>query len=243
MRKLKFSENEKEHLMNEFKKEIENYEKNITNKKLSFTKEVGETVEEKIKVIFTPTAYLKSILLVRDLPGEVGWQGTIGKLDDKSYIVEDVFVYPQVVNGARTRDMTQTNEWYEDMANKGLLHRLRFQAHSHVNMGTHASDVDLKNQKQVVMNIQKGFYLFQIWNKQGSIDSYLYDLENGVMYDSEDIDVDIAFEDGKSLEDFCKSYCKFIDTSDYEKVRASLPNYSVTHYDSDYWKKMIMEEI
>ena len=62
------------------------------------------------------------------------------------------------------------------------------QAHSHVNMGTTPSSVDTKQQKAELEN-KTGFYLFQIWNKKLDINTFLYDIDNGIEYERDDVEL------------------------------------------------------
>ena len=100
---------------------------------------------------------------------------------------------------------------------------MHFQAHSHVNMSTSASGVDLQNQADVVRNMGKdGFYIFQIWNKKGDISTYLYDLDNNVFYDSKD--VDIAVEDPLgTVDDFIDSIDKLVIEKKYYPYQNKTP--------------------
>ena len=199
MKKIKFTDKEKEKLVEEFKKSIDNYEDNMNNEELSFSKKFDEKPKEKIKVFFTPEAYMKCQMLVKEFTGEVGWNGLMIKQEDGSYLVYDMLVYPQIVNGARTLDPTETNDWYEKHLDE--LEFMNFQAHSHNTMGTTPSGTDMTNQKNIVKNLGgHGFRLFQIWNKAGDINSFLYDLDANILYDRNDIDIQIALENGTMSE-------------------------------------------
>ena len=66
-----------------------------------------------------------------------------------------------------------------------------------MNFDTVASGVDTDNQLDVISNMgSKGFYIFQIWNKKGDINTYLYDLDNNIFYDKKDIELEIEDEKG-----------------------------------------------
>ena len=178
-----------------FQKEWKNYKENVNEKKFTFSIDFSEPLKDKIEIMFTPQAFLRMHALVDFYSTEVGWYGLVEKLDDKLYRVYDVKICKQYVNGSKvdTEDEdtleffnTLTDEEAEDM---------HFQAHSHVKMSTEASGVDLQNQLDVVRNMgKKGFYIFQIWNKNEDINTYLYDLDNNMFYDKKDIIITI--EDG-----------------------------------------------
>ncbi len=222
MKKLKLSKQDKEKLLAEFSKKIDKYEDELKDTEISFEKNLSEKAKEKITIYFTPEAYIESQALVKNFDGEVGWHGLIEKIDDNAYIVTGIIVYPQVVNGARTLDPTKTNKWYED--HEDVLDLLHFQAHSHVNMSTSPSSTDMENQKNIVRNLQgEGFQLFQIWNKSGDINSFLYDLDNNVMYDRNDIQIEIVKEDNSTVSEFIQKAKEMV-----ESMPVTVPKKTVT---------------
>lgn len=191
MKKLKLSETDKQALLKEFEEKLRDYNP-MDNSELSFEKKMEVKTDEKMHILFTPQAYLRCKELVKTFSGEVGWNGIIQRKDENTFLVSDIMVYPQMVNGARTLDPTKNNEWeqkYED-----VYELMRFQAHSHVNMSTVASTTDMENQKQMVKNMFRGIMLFQIWNKQGDINSFLYDIDKQLLYDRNDVVIDIINE-------------------------------------------------
>ena len=192
MKKLKLSDKDKKALLEEFQQQLEEYDP-TEQKELSFEKKMDIPAEEKIHIIFTPLAYLRCSELVKNFSGEVGWNGLIKKMEKNKYLIYDIMVYPQVVSGARTLDPTDTNVWYEKYDE--VLEEMRFQAHSHVNMSTTASTTDMENQKQIVLNVESGVRIFQIWNKSGDINTFVYDLDTGIMYDRKDVEIDILGDD------------------------------------------------
>ena len=201
MKKIKLTQQDKKNLLAEFSKKLDEMEETIEEDKFSFEKRLKEPAKEKILIRFTPKAFLRSQKLVNSFVGEIGWHGLINKISDKEYLVYDIMVYPQVVSGARTLDPTKTNEWYEKWEDS--LEDMHFQAHSHNTMGTTPSTTDMDNQANIIRNLQgEGFYLFQIWNKAGDINSFLYDLDNNVMYDRNDIEVIVDDMDFGTLDKF-----------------------------------------
>ncbi len=198
MKKLKLNKKDKEKLMAKFLQqlnEIEEEDEVVVNISLK------EPTKNKITVLFTPEAYLRCQALVKSFSGEVGWNGLIRKINETTYRVYDIMVYPQVVNGMRTIDPTETNDWYDKYDN--VYDDMMFQAHSHVNMSTAASTTDMQNQMNMVKNMQgTGFRLFQIWNKQGEINSFLYDLDKNLVYDKDDIDVKIETAEFGTIDSF-----------------------------------------
>jgi len=196
MKHIQLTDKEKEDLFlkffNKFKKELDDYIFNVTDKTITVKTDVSEVAKEKVNIIFTQDAYLKMQALVEFFDTEVGWYGLVDKIDDKNYKVYDVKVCKQYVDGAKvdTED-DDTLEFFESLTDDEAEH-LHFQAHSHVNMSTSASAVDTQNQYDVIKNIgMKGFYIFQIWNKKNEISTYLYDLDNNIFYDTKDVLIEV----------------------------------------------------
>lgn len=196
MKKLKLSEQDKEKLIEEFKASLNMYGDDTDELKIKFEKDMTEAPSQKLRIVFTPSAYLKSQELVKMFPGEVGWHGLMRKLTDNAYLVYDILVMPQVVSGARAIDNTQTNDWYDK--HEDVMDDMRFQAHSHVDFATTPSPTDTNNQRNMVKNMASfgGFALFQIWNKKGDINSFFYDIDNNLLYDRKDIEI-IVQTDGE----------------------------------------------
>ena len=204
MRRYKLTDKIKAELLKQFYDKISAYEDELTQDKITIDVNMNVPLEEKISVIFSPDAYIRCQMLVKTFTGEVGWNGLAKKLDDKTYYVYDIMVYPQIVSGARTLDPTTTNDWYEKYDE--VLDEMMFQAHSHVNMSTSPSNTDLDNQANIVKNMQgTGFRIFQIWNKQGDINTFLYDLDTNTVYDRKDIVIEIGTEEFGTVNRFIEN--------------------------------------
>lgn len=209
MKPLKLSEENKAELMKlfikKFEKELEDFTFNLNDTKISISAEFSKPAKEKIQIIYTASAYLRMKALVDFYNTEVSWYGLVKKLDDKKYYVYDVKVYKQYVNGSKVdTDDEELQEW-KDTLSDDEINAMFFQAHSHVNMSTGASGTDLQNQADIVKNMGKhGFMIFQIWNKSGDINTYLYDIDGNMFYDKKDVEIDIEDEAGL-LSDFVAS--------------------------------------
>ena len=185
-----------------FQKQWENFKQNMNDTKFEFSVNLADKAKEKIVILYTPQAYLRMRSLVDYFDTEVGWYGLVDRLDKKTFRVYDVLVCKQYVDGSKvdTEDK-DTLDFFNSLTDDEAEH-MHFQAHSHVRMGTGASGPDLRNQADVIKNIGKtGFYIFQIWNKNDDINTYLYDLDNNVFYDRNDITLQIEDELG-TMDDF-----------------------------------------
>lgn len=210
MKLINLSQEQKEKLFGDFIKkfaeELSKVEFNVNETKISFTAELSTVAKDKIKIIYTPSAYVKMMHLVAEYTTEVGWYGLVDRIDEKTFKVYDVKVCKQYVNGTKvdTED-EDTFEFFNSLTDEEAEH-MHFQAHSHVNMSTGASGTDLQNQTDVIKNMGKtGFYIFQIWNKNLDINSYVYDLDNNVFYDKQDVVLDIEDETYGTVNQFIDS--------------------------------------
>ena len=210
MKPITLSQEAKETLLKgmvrEFVKALDDYEFNINETKFSYEQNFSVKAKDKIVIQFTPQAYLRCLEMVKSYSSEIGWYGLIRQIGDKKYQVYDIIVCNQKVSGGRviTEDDDMV-EFYESLTDE-QAEFLHFQAHSHVNMATSPSSVDLENQASTVKNMGgKGFYLFQIWNKSLDINSFLYDLDNNVFYDKNDIEVIVEDDEFGSITGFINS--------------------------------------
>ena len=207
MRPIVLKENIREQirafLIAEFNKYMDSYEFSADKGSFKFEKTVSMTPQEKIVIRFTPQAYLRCLQMVKDFSSEIGWYGLIEKVNSVTYRVYDIIVCDQKVSGSRViTDDEDVAKFYTELdPKKGKF--MHFQAHSHVNMGTTPSSIDLENQKSTVMNMSgHGFYLFQIWNKNLDINSFLYDLDANLFYDRDDILVVVEDDEFDTMSEF-----------------------------------------
>lgn len=173
----------------------------------SFSKKYTTKVNDqpKVKLFYTPGAYVKMLKLLQHFSSEVGWHGLIRRLSPNEFLVYDILMFKQK---ATATTVTTDDEEYvnfligltEDESNNMLLY-----GHSHVNMATTPSAVDVNYQKNIISSLNgKGFYLFQIWNKNLASTSILYDFENGILYEDKDIEIEILDDEGFSVSEFIK---------------------------------------
>jgi len=151
--------------------------------------------DDELPIYFTPTAAEKIVSLVLAHSLEIGWDMTV-KPYKNGYKIYDVFVYPQKVAGASIDvDLHGDYKDWKNELEEEVEQNLFGQGHSHVNMEPFASIVDINHQYEQILFKRKGFYLFQIWNKQMHVSSYFYDVSNRVYYDPDHVVLLIDFED------------------------------------------------
>ena len=144
------------------------------------------------KLVFKPEAFSKMQLLIMKCSGEVGWHGLVER-NENTFTVTDILVYPQQVTGATiTTDQPEYEKWNMEVPLEQFT-KMRFHGHSHVNMGTTPSGVDVKSKETLLSCIREGqFYIFMIWNKSLDYSVEIYDATGDyLVYEKCDVDVEI----------------------------------------------------
>lgn len=155
-------------------------------------KEYSKVPKDVIKpdIAVTAEAYLKMLELVNQSPIECSWHGLVKKFGNK-YLVHDVLVFPQINSATTTTtDEKDFAEWQTKLIldPKFPIEELRLHGHSHVNMNVFSSGVDDKYQKDLLTKVDNGdYYIFFIMNKKMEMCIFLYDFEQQVMFDKNDI--------------------------------------------------------
>jgi len=148
-------------------------------------------------VWLTPEAYRKTLALVTNFTDEVGWHGTVSRICDDEFIIEDIFVYPQEVTGATVNtDQESYTNWLYGL-DDDTFSKIRMQGHSHCNMGVTPSGVDERHRQQILDQLEPDmFYIFMVWNKSLSIHTLIYDMEKNILYEDKDVTVKLIDDDG-----------------------------------------------
>lgn len=102
-----------------------------------------------INLKISAIAFLKMQTLVAGYDHEVGWYGTAEKIDDHTYRITDILVYPQYASAAYIddKDTTEMPLWFQSLSDEVYNHK-RFHGHSHVDMGVSPSGTDLSMYRQ-----------------------------------------------------------------------------------------------
>ena len=86
--------------------------------------------------------------------------------------------YPQKVTGATVNtDQEAYAKWMQELDDE-TFNSLRFQGHSHVNMGVSPSSTDIENQGRIVSQFGSAdhFYIFMIWNNSMDFSARVFDM-------------------------------------------------------------------
>lgn len=210
MRPFKITEEKHAEMMEKFSQYLKDL--TMTSNSFSFSQSFADVKnKDKVFITFTMKAYIKMRDLVDRYKSEVGWFGFIDKISDLEYQITDICVYPQLVTGATVKE---TNDpWDDDMPIEQIKRR-HFHGHSHVDMAPNPSGTDMRHRDdQVAMVKSDSFYLFMITNKSCAWTAALFDLANNVVYNTDDILIDVDLGDGEMLSDFVDDAKKMIKTS------------------------------
>lgn len=142
---------------------------------------------------FSPLAYGKMMTLVQAYDTEVAWYG-VGKKDfDGFYSITDILVYPQLVSATTVEmDETRYGGWVEKawLEKDERYNNIILQGHSHVNMNTSPSGVDIGHQKEIYAQLTDDmFYIFVIFNKRFEHTAVIVDKADKVAYPNDKVKI------------------------------------------------------
>lgn len=155
-----------------------------------------ETCKNKATLYFREKAWQKMTCLVDEIDKEVAWHGIAKRYDNDgenaAYIIEDILVYPQKVTGATvTTDQVEYQTWLMDR-DDDEFNNIRMQGHSHVNMSTSPSTVDLTLYDQIISQLTDDmFYIFLIINKRNEKTIKIYDFRDNIAYETADVETKV----------------------------------------------------
>lgn len=174
--------------------------------RFSFTKSLPNS-DRKATIIYTADAWEKQCRILKEFDKEVAWHGVCHRGIDQTkdeYFITDILVYPQTVGPATVEmDTEEYAKWLMEHSDDERFDHIHSQMHSHVNMGTTPSSVDLNHQEEILNMLgNEDFYIFMIWNKSLSKTNKIYDLAKNTLF--EDKDITVVVEGQSALDDFIK---------------------------------------
>lgn len=180
----------------------------LSDGKINYTRALkwDNAENDKAFITFAPAAFAKMVMLIQQFDSEVAWHGVAHRDADHGnmFHVTDILVYPQVVSGSTVNtDQDKYQEWLYAWSDE-VFANMRMQGHSHVNMGTTPSSVDLAHQEEILSQLDDDmFYIFMIWNKKFEHTIKIYDMSINTLYENSDITVYIGNE-GIDLDAFIR---------------------------------------
>lgn len=212
----------------------------FTDNRITFATDINTAVDATNlthpTVYISTTAYLKMLLYIRDTNVEIAWHGTVERNQEQNwYHIKDVFLYPQIIRAATVdTDQEKYQEWLQNIEDDEVFNNIRFQGHSHVNMGVSPSSTDLNMYNNFLQILPKNdYYIFMIMNKLGAITCFIYDLAKNLIYETADINIKILAPKTQDL----------IKDIESEKTKyCEKPTYTYTNY-NEYtnWDKYMAE--
>lgn len=192
MKKLRLSEAEQLALFPVFQQWLKTAK--ITNNKITWEQNIIPSATEnttKARVLFKKKAWEKMSTLVREFSSEVAWHGTVERVDDYNFEITDIVVYPQTVTGVTVNTDQEAYEMWLMQQPDEIFNKIRFQGHSHVNMGVTPSGTDEENMKKLVQQLgDEDYYIFIVINKRHEVNTRIYDMKNNLLFETSDIQVD-----------------------------------------------------
>ena len=149
-------------------------------------------------IFITSGAYVKMRHLVDKTSTEIGWFGTVTKVESlpNTYIIDDILVYPQTVSGATCEQDEDKMFEFEMGLTTDQVNRKRFQGHSHVNMGVTPSGVDENFYKDLLTQVTD-YFIILVTNKHNAYHVRFYDVENNILYT--DVPIHLMLDDGTEI--------------------------------------------
>lgn len=176
-------------------KEAMLYDRDIT------VKPEWKKIQASVDLVFEPKAFLKMQTLIMCNEWEVAWNGVVEKVDKTKFLVKDIVVYPQVVYPAYCEsDDERYAKWFITLDEYTANH-LHLHGHSHVDMSVTPSGEDIKSQLETLKQLGKsGFFIFMIANKRNQRFFKIVDLDENMVYDTNDVIVSIEGDDFSSFD-------------------------------------------
>ena len=200
-------------------------------------------LDYKYKIEFTTKAYIKMLLVTLSRDTEIGWSGVVERVDDTYFIIKDILIPPQRVTGTTYRtDDDKYGEWLLSLSDEEY-NNLRFNGHSHVEMSTSPSGMDMDVQQDTVSQLKEDdYYIFIIFNKKQEVNLWVYDLKNNISVTNEEITVSIPEETIELIKIIKEAHNKCTKTTVYQSKSQPLTTTSslksnikkeLTDYDED----------
>lgn len=202
MKPIVYDQRIQDEILKDFKKFLT--ENRTSNNKISYTYVVKEMFKnENIKmptVVFTAEAWLKIQTLMNNTGDEIGWHGIVKRIENNTFIITDILVYPQVVSGSNiTTDQEKYQNWLMAQPDE-IFNNIRYQGHSHVYFKADPSATDWYLYERILQTLRKtDYYIFMIINKRQELFMMIYDMAQNVVFEKGDISVTVALHNNTSL--------------------------------------------
>ena len=153
------------------------------------------------------------------------------RTDDGYIVYGDAYIPPQIVTGVTVdTDPMDYAMWCASLPDE-VVENMRCHAHSHVNMQVFSSGTDDEYQLDQIKQVQD-FYIFIITNKRNELYVRVYDMEQGIMYDNDDLEI------------VTESYTVPADVAERWQLAVRKPQpVQKPGYNKDWYNQMVLEQI
>lgn len=195
-----------------------------------FIKELTTENIKKPTILINSDVYTKMYELVKQSPIELQWHMLVKRFPEtQEYMVYDVLLFPQTNTGtSTTTDQDEFAKWQTEliMDEHFPIEDLRGHGHSHVNMNVYSSGIDDAYQENLITKVEDGdYYLFFVLNKKMEMYALLYDFTQQIVFDTNDMDIQILDEHGINIKEWCsdqiKKYCKTVSKPTYYRTTSA----------------------
>lgn len=219
MKKLRLKDEEWKDLLNDISEKFnKDCKRNISEfdyTKTDVTAFLKKITDEKINkpiIKITTEAYVKMYELVKQSSVEIQWHGMVQKYPDDTYLIYDILVFPQSNTATSTNtDQNEFAEWQMKliMDENFPIQQMRMHGHSHVNMNVYSSAIDDGYQTDLITKVEDGdYYIFLVLNKKMEMYALLYDFDKQIIFENNDIEVEIMDQAGGNIKEWCAKQIK-----------------------------------
>jgi hypothetical protein len=232
MRHINLTPELKEKILSDFTQYLDTIR--TTDSALTWRFPIENTIKGKViipTILWAPEAWLKLQTLVTNSKEEVAWHGLMRKLEDEDeYLVYDIIVYPQQVNGSSAyTDQEEYAKWMQSLPDE-VFNNLRMQGHSHVNMSTSPSGTDTGLYNTMLNALNRiPFYMFMITNKRGEMFILFYDFEKNLIFETKEVLQEVLLEDNDTLDLWYKSSMAHVKEIKYTAPVSPVSKAGVAH--------------
>jgi len=216
-------------IMETVRKSLENVKACDTKMNLSW--DISDLFKAAVKDLLKPRiditsdALVKMISLVGSCSTELAWHCLIDRPETDHFIVTDLLMYPQEVNGTAVDSNDEKYPIWLNSIDDATFERMKGQGHSHVNMQSTPSAADTTFYQKLLTNI-RDYYIFFIMNKRQEIWVNLYDVQNNLIYEEKDIVLSFVDSAGNDIDLWTAEQLDFIEKTPLGQKKIEIPTFN-----------------
>lgn len=205
MKLLKLPEDMKDILRAQLTKQVEDLVNtlNVDTSQLKLSCDMSDLIKGSLfenvivpTIYFTTKAWYKLRTMTQLCKDEIAGHGVVERYDNNRFLITDILVYPQEIQSMHVESTDAYGPWLMSLPDD-VFPKIRFQFHSHVQMGVTPSGPDMNFYNTMLAAI-KDYYIFMVFNKRDDVNLQVYDVEQGILFEDKDIKWNIIVESGKT---------------------------------------------